>query len=88
MSVPQFTADASLCRSDRRARLGFEAAAVVGRDRVLPALVGRWHIPFTNCEVECIEACTRFCRPTGWDCCAWQTRCAVSCDGRVVLTNY
>src|SRR5919204_5442720 len=27
-------------------------------------LVGRWHIPFTNCYVECAEVCTRFCGPT------------------------
>jgi hypothetical protein len=45
------------------------------------ALVGRWRIPWTRCTVSCIEVCTRFCGPTGWDCCGWETRCAVNCDG-------
>ena len=44
-------------------------------------LVGRWRIPWSRCSVSCIEVCTRFCHPTGWDCCGWETRCAVSCDG-------
>jgi hypothetical protein len=46
-------------------------------------LVGRWPIPWTPCEVECIEVCTRFCGPTGWDCCQWETRCAINCGGSV-----
>jgi hypothetical protein len=48
--------------------------------RVSP-LVGRWPIPGTPCEVECIEVCTRFCGPTGWDCCKWETRCTINCHG-------
>jgi hypothetical protein len=88
MSMPQFTADAALPRAN--GRHPFHAAVLAGdRDgSVTPALVGRWHIPWTRCEVSCIEVCTRFCAPTGWDCCGWETRCAVTCDGQVVLTNY
>jgi hypothetical protein len=44
-------------------------------------LVGRWPIPWTPCEIDCIEVCTRFCGPTGWDCCEWETRCAINCNG-------
>ncbi len=88
MNLPRFTADASLSRTLGRYRA---AAAIRGDDprgSVTPALVGRWHIPWTRCEINCIEVCTRFCAPTGWDCCAWETRCAVSCDGRVIATTY
>lgn len=45
------------------------------------ALVGRWPIPWTPCEISCIEVCTRFCNPWGWDCCEWETRCAINCNG-------
>ena len=51
-------------------------------------LVGRWHIPWTNCDIECIEVCTEFCAPTGWDCCGWETRCALVCNGQAILTTY
>lgn len=44
-------------------------------------LVGRWPIPWTPCHVTCIEVCTRFCSDTGWDCCQWETRCGIGCDG-------
>lgn len=44
-------------------------------------LVGRWRIPWSRCSVSCIEVCTRFCSDTGWDCCEWETRCALNCDG-------
>jgi hypothetical protein len=43
-------------------------------------LVGRWPIPWTPCEVVCIEVCTRFCGPTGWACCEWETRCGINCN--------
>lgn len=51
-------------------------------------LVGRWHIPWTDCYVECAEVCTRFCGPTGWDCCEWETRCVLVCSGQTVLTTW
>jgi hypothetical protein len=44
-------------------------------------LVGRWPVPGLPCELACIEVCTRFCHPTGWDCCRWETRCALNCRG-------
>lgn len=44
-------------------------------------IVGRWPIPWTPCKLECIEVCTQFCSDTGWDCCQWETRCAITCDG-------
>ena len=86
MSIPGFTAAAS--QYPNRGRHGLASLSRTARDGVTPALVGRWHIPWTRCEVNCIEVCTRFCAPTGWDCCGWETRCALSCDGQVVLTNY
>ena len=43
-------------------------------------IVGRWPIPWTPCEVVCIEVCTRFCHDWGWDCCEWQTRCTINCN--------
>lgn len=43
-------------------------------------IVGRFPIPGTGCHIECIEVCTEFCAPTGWDCCKWETRCGISCD--------
>ncbi len=52
-----------------------------GPDGRPTALIGRWRIPWSRCSVSCIEVCTRTCGPTGWDCCAWETRCAVNCDG-------
>ena len=86
MTIPGFAAEASLNRMTRQRYLGrYEAG---GGGRITPALVGRWHVPFTDCEINCIEVCTRFCAPTGWDCCGWETRCAVSCSGRTVFTNY
>lgn len=43
-------------------------------------IVGRFPIPGLPCHVTCIEVCTEFCNPTGWDCCRWETRCGISCD--------
>ncbi len=86
MNMPRFTADASLHRTTARYASG--AARHEHRGGVTPALVGRWPIPWTGCEVTCIEVCTRFCSPTGWDCCNWETRCALQCDDKVILTNY
>jgi hypothetical protein len=78
MSIPQFTAEASLAGANRQ----YSSKAGSGsydRAQVVPAL--RWHIPWTNCELNCIQVCTRFCSDTGWDCCGWETRCAISCPG-------
>ena len=44
-------------------------------------IVGRWPIPWTPCTISCIEVCTQFCSDTGWDCCQWETRCAINCNG-------
>ena len=44
-------------------------------------LVGRWPIPSFPCDLVCIEVCTGFCGPTGWDCCQWETRCGFNCYG-------
>jgi hypothetical protein len=79
MKVPQFTADASLQRASRDYRSITLATASHGSGGVSPALVGRWQI--AGCEVVCIEVCTRFCAPTGWDCCEWETRCSLNCPG-------
>jgi hypothetical protein len=51
-------------------------------------LIGHWPIPFTDCYVQCIDVCTEFCGPTGWDCCRWETRCVVICNGQPVWTSY
>ena len=51
--------------------------------RMGAGLVGRWPIPWTPCHVTCIEVCTRFCGPTGWACCEWETRCGINCNGLV-----
>jgi hypothetical protein len=79
MKLPQFTAEASVHLPSDRYQLSTDELAIDGTSRVTPALVGRWRIWGTNCEVSCIEVCTRFCHPTGWDCCGWETRCAVNC---------
>lgn len=74
MTMPGFAAEASLYGRDGRycvATTPFVDTSSV----VSPALVGRWTI--FGCQVSCIEVCTRLCRPTGWDCCQWETRCAV-----------
>jgi len=57
------------------------AASSVGRRP--SGLVGRWPLP-GGCELNCIEVCTRFCGPTGWACCEWETRCGVSCYGNAI----
>jgi hypothetical protein len=78
MSIPQFTAEASLAGANRR----YYSKAGSGchdRAQVVPAL--RWHIPGTECTLSCIKVCTRFCGDTGWDCCEWQTNCALLCPG-------
>jgi hypothetical protein len=79
MSLPHFTADESLFSTNRYFRsLGAVFAADNGGG-VTPALVGRW--PIGNCEVTCIEVCTRFCAPTGFECCESETRCNLHCPG-------
>lgn len=72
MNMPRFTASASL-------GTGSSSGGDLGPG--FSALIGRWHIPWTNCDVSCIEVCTRFCAPTGWDCCGWETRCVLNCSG-------
>ena len=82
MNIPQFTADASLYRTNRHYRSITAVSAADNGGQVFPALVGRWSLslPGITCELNCIEVCTEFCRPTGWDCCKWETRCAAECD--------
>jgi hypothetical protein len=87
MSIPQFNAAASLYRTNEAYELGATLSSADHVGQVIPALVGRWELS-SRCQISCIEVCTRFCRPTGWDCCQWQTRCALSCDGKAILTNY
>ncbi len=86
MSIPQFTAETTLPKASTRYRFASAGPAGAKREQVVPALVGRWHIPWTNCDVECIEVCVRFCGPEGWDCCGWETRCALNCSGTTILT--
>lgn len=82
MNLPQFTAEASLDGGQGHHRATAALVAADEGDRVTPALVGRWSLqPVFACELVCIEVCTRFCHPTGWDCCTWETRCALNCDG-------
>ena len=83
MNIPRFTAAASL--SPIRGSYPPSGDPVRSREGITPALVGRWDLG-TRCQFACIEVCTRFCRPTGWACCQWETRCALSCDGQVILT--
>jgi len=82
MNMPQFTADASLYRTNRH----YESiAAVLAADnggRVSPALVGRWS--WFGWELNCNEVCTRFC---GWECCKWETRCSLTFEGAPTVTN-
>ena len=84
MSMPGFDAEASLKTAVRR----YKASAIISTSessgRVSPALVGHWTI--FGCDVNCIEVCTEFCRPTGWDCCKWETRCNAdwACLARVI----
>lgn len=72
---PHQHAQAALPHDPGGARIPGEAAFQRGF-----GLVGRWPIPGTPCEIECIEVCTRFCGPTGWDCCQWETRCGINCN--------
>ncbi len=88
MNIPRFSAEASLYGTNRHYHLCTEGLAADRTGRVSPALVGHWPVPGTGCGVTCIEVCTRFCHPTGWDCCQWETRCALSCDGNTILTTY
>jgi hypothetical protein len=74
MTMPQFTAEASLCRQSNHYNAALISSANNG-GQVSSAVVGHWSI--FGCQVSCIEVCTKFCRPTGWDCCKWETRCAV-----------
>jgi hypothetical protein len=83
MNIPRFTAAASLS-----ANAGYSDAisdTPAPASGVIPALVGRWELS-SRCQFACIEVCTRFCRPTGWACCQWETRCALSCDGITILS--
>jgi hypothetical protein len=75
MRIPEFTAGASLNPPSLAARS-------IGGGGL--GLVGRWPIPWTSCELVCIEVCTEFCFPTGWDCCGWETRCAINCNGYAI----
>ncbi len=85
MTIPRFTAAASLsARSGPHQHVAVESSARAD-GTVRPALVGRWDLG-TRCQFACIEVCTRFCRPTGWACCGWETRCALSCDGKTILS--
>jgi hypothetical protein len=87
MAIPRFSGDASLYSTNQH-YAGGSGLDADHAPRVTPALVGRWNIPWSNCEVVCIEVCTRFCHPTGWDCCGWETRCALNCSGTTILTTY
>ena len=77
MNVPQFTADASLYKTNKQYRSIAAVGAADNGPQVSPALVGRWTI--LGCTIECAEVCTRFCYPTGWECCEWYTECVVDC---------
>ena len=77
MTMPGFNADASLDATSRRYRISVPGSTADASGRVSPALKGRWTI--FGCTVTCIEVCTEFCRPTGWDCCKWETRCNWDC---------
>ena len=85
MSVPGFNAEDSLNTTSRRYRVRAAVSTADAGGRVSPALVGSWTI--FGCEVKCIEVCTEFCRPIGWDCCKWETRCSVDwgCLARKIL---
>ena len=78
MSLPQFTAASSLGTTGGYGTGGLNPGSG------LAYLIGRWHIPWTGCDISCIEVCTRFCSPTGWDCCGWETRCVLVCDGQAI----
>jgi hypothetical protein len=73
MAMPGFNADASLNTMSLRYRISAAGSTADASGRISPALKGRWTI--FGCEVTCIEAC----RPTGWDCCKWETRCSYNC---------
>jgi hypothetical protein len=77
VSMPGFDAEASLNTPTRRYKIS-AAGSTPDPSRVSPALVGHWKI--FGCDVNCIEVCTEFCEPTGWDCCKWETRCSVDWD--------
>ena len=84
MSIPQFTAAAALYRRSSHDRLSTSGKTTDSDGQVVPALVGRWPIPWTDCSVECAEVCVRFCGPTGWNCCGWETRCVLNCSGETI----
>jgi hypothetical protein len=77
MRMPQFTADASFYRTNDRYQSSAAVFAADNGGRVSPALIGSWCAG--GCCLHCIEVCTRFCGPTGWACCGWETRCAITC---------
>lgn len=85
MNIPRFTAAASLAGMGSSYRHVIPDPRVESGSGVTPALVGRWELS-SRCQFACIEVCTRFCRPTGWDCCQWETRCALSCDGKTIFS--
>ena len=85
MNIPRFTATSSLAEMGRPDRHLTADRRVESPGGVTPALVGRWDLS-SRCQFACIEVCTRFCRPTGWACCQWETRCALSCDGKPIFT--
>jgi hypothetical protein len=86
MDMPQFTANASLYRTNRHYEFIAAVLAADNGGRVSPALVGRWSLG--GCEVTCIEVCTGFCRPTGWECCNWETRCSLKCERAPTVVDH
>ena len=60
---------------------GMPPRAALSRSRAGAGIVGRFPIPWTPCTINCIEVCTEFCSDVGWDCCQWETRCAIDCSG-------
>ena len=85
MTIPRFTAEASVHCRPRAYRLERARVSNDGEGRVSPAFKAWWQLG-DRCQFVCIEVCTRFCHPTGWDCCQWETRCALSCVGAPFLT--
>lgn len=84
MRMPGFNAEASLFKTNRHYQFNTAVLAADNGGQVSPALVGRWSFPGTSCVLTCIEVCTRFCGPTGWDCCNWETRCLLNCKDLVL----
>lgn len=54
--------------------------AVLAADNGSRASPAPVDLPWIPRVPTCIKVCTRFCRPTGWDCCKWETRCSLKCE--------